>query len=195
MKTTATAGSLNVTNGMTNLFTTLSNAANVTVTAKVRNYPINLNYQVFAPSTETSIIRSTNSIPTGIEGAGMQLTVTWGPTNVSFTNVEIVELPAPAINVTGYFTNFSAASLRHVPNTNWTHLADFNVTSDDASISNFPSPWYPGGLSWSIPVQWKMIGGSITNNFPTNELQSFSITDTNGTTTVSKLGSSVTRTP
>jgi hypothetical protein len=191
----ATAGSLAVTSGMTNLFTAPDNATNVTVTVTIGSAPVNLYYKITEPSSETSVIGSTNTFPAGIEGAGMQLIITWGPTNVSFAKVQILEVPGPASSITGYFTNFPSASLSHFPNTNWVTLSSFNQTADTASVSNLPAPWYPGGFDWNIPVQWKIVNGNKTNNFPTNEIQSFRITDTNGTTTVSKLGSSVTRTP
>ena len=112
----------------------------------------------------------------------------------SFWNVECLEAPGPASNITGCFTNASPASLYHDPNTNWIALGANNDWTDHASFSNVPAPWSAGGFQWDIPVLWRVVGSTNTANLP-NRLETFSMAGTNGASTVTKLGQSVTRTP
>ena len=124
----------------------------------------------------------------------MHLLITVGPTNVSFANVEMLEVPGPASSVTGYFTNYAAANLAHHPNPDWIQLNNLNQWGDSAAFYNWGKPWYAGGYQWVIPVQWRVVGTTNVGNLP-NRLQVFSINGTNGSSTVSKLGQSVTRVP
>ena len=141
----------------------------------------------------SSVTNSIDSFPAGTQGVGMYLTITVNPTYVSFYHVQALEVPGPASNITGYFTNFDPAVLAHEPTPDWITLSEINQWGDHAGFSEWGQPWSPGGFDYDIPVQWK-IGGSNTNNLP-DRLQQHRITSSDGTSTVSKLGSSATRTP
>ena len=151
-------------------------------------------FTVFPPTSATSVIRSTDTYPAGDQGAGMHLRVTWHPTNVSFYRVQMLEVSGPATNITGYFTNYPASEFWHSPNTNWVPLTEDNSWLDHSACAGYPPPWVPGGFDRDIPVQWRIDEDTNVNNFP-HELAQKRITSTDGTTTVTKLGSSTTRTP
>ena len=147
------------------------------------------------PASESAIKDSNLVYTAGVQGAGMRLDpITVVPTNVSFANVECLEMPGPATNIWGYFTNYPPGFLNHSPSTNWIQLNGFNAWADIADFQNHLSPWYAGGYEWDIPVRWRVVGSTNVGSLP-NRLQICSIADTNGTSTVSKLGQSVTRSP
>jgi hypothetical protein len=123
----------------------------------------------------------------------MILKITIAPTDVSFQNVESQEVSGPATSISGYFTDFAPASLAHVP-AGWVPIGEGNAKFDHAQISGFPSPWRLGGFQWVIPIQWRVMGSVNSGTLP-NRLQTFTIHDSTGNTTVSKLGVSVTRSP
>ena len=123
----------------------------------------------------------------------MRLEITIAPTDVSFENVESQEVPGPASNITGYFTSYSTSSLVHVP-AGWVPIGAGNKKHDHAAFSGWPPPWSVGGFQWIIPIEWRVIGGAYVGTLP-NRIQTFAITNTVGTSSVSKLGQSVTRTP
>jgi hypothetical protein len=194
---TTTAGGLSEAMAADVVFTAPSNAtANVTVTTTIRGgksyiFPP---FKVVEPINATSIIESNDTYTAGEQGAGMHLLVTWHPTDVSFYRVQMLELPGPATNITGYFTNYPATNLWHFPNPNWILLTPQNNWKDHTECSGFPPPWIPGGFDRDIPIQWEIVGSTNIINFP-HELSQKRITATDGTTTVTKLGSSTTRTP
>jgi hypothetical protein len=194
----ATAGSLLYTNGSSTLFTAPSNATNVTVTATIGNYPINLNYQVFAPTGYASAqIVSTNHFSVGEAAAEMHLNVIMGPTNVSFYQVQIEEVGENATNITGYFTNFPTASLFHGTADQFVSVNTNNTLpfGDECQLGPLPAPppsWSAGGFTWPIPVNWKVGDNGATNSIA-GWSQIFSM-DNNATITIQKFGHSVTRT-
>ena len=124
----------------------------------------------------------------------MWLEITTSPTYVSFENVEVREVAGPATNIYGYFTNFPPELLAH-KSKSWAKIAPGNVTDDHPLLSGWDDkPWYAGGFQWIIPIEWRVVGSPNIGTLP-NEVQTFSMTDTNGTTTINKLGQSVTRSP
>jgi hypothetical protein len=59
-----------------------------------------------------------------------------------------------------------------------------------------PPQWSFGGHDWDIPVRWQIEGSPVSvKSMPTTVLQRFRILDSSGTTLVTKLGASVSRTP
>lgn len=123
----------------------------------------------------------------------MNLKVTLHSTDVSFNRVQIREIPGSASGIYGYFTNSSAADLYHNP-PDWGQVGAENNTPDHAWWQDAEPPWYEGGFQWFIPVEWRVVGSTNAGTLP-NRVQTISITDTNGTTTINKLERSVTRTP
>jgi hypothetical protein len=193
----ASAGSISPTFCKQPGFTAPSNAANnVTVTATVGNRTVTFPpFNVVAPTGVTGTLYSSNSYPTGTQGVGMTIKITCQPTNVSFYRVAILELPGPATNVSGCFTNTNLfADLSHYPTSAWSPLSQGNQTTDSAYFNSIPAPWSLGEFDWNIPWAWQILGSSATNIF-TDVLQQNIINSTNGTSTIKKLGVTITRTP
>lgn len=189
----AGGGMLNATSGGSVVFTANDSAATPSVTATFAGVPVTVAFAVVEPSSESAIKTSEDSIPAGTQGAGMRLEITIAPTDVSFQNVESQEVPGPATSITGYFTSFPPDSLKHIP-AGWVRIAPGNKKFDHAAFSGYPSPWSAGGFQWIIPIEWRVVGSASGGTLP-NRIQAFSIANSSGTSTVSKLGQSVTRTP
>ncbi|MDX9794910.1 MAG: hypothetical protein RBU24_15495 [Kiritimatiellia bacterium] len=189
------SGTLSITTGNSATFTADDHASNPSITVTYGNCSCSTSFNVVEPESETCVRMLEETFPSGVQGAGMLLEpITVSPTDVSFARVEMMELPGPASNVTGYFTNFPSASLAHSPNPDWVQLDEVNQLTDHASFSGCPPPWSVGGFQWDIPVRWRVVGSPNVKTLP-NRLQKFSINGTNGNSTVSKLGKSVTRAP
>jgi len=190
------AGSVNPTNGPATTLTAPDKKATAVVTVTYAGGScVGPSFDVVEPASESAIISVTNTYPAGTQGAGMHLDpITVAPTDVSFANVEVLEVPGPATSITGYFTNYPATNLVHNPNTNWIQLNALNQWADEANFHHYPPPWKAGGFQWVIPVQWRVVGSTNVGSLP-NRTQVFSINGTNGNSTVSKLGRSVSRTP
>jgi hypothetical protein len=194
-----TAGSLAVASGITNLFTAPSNAANVTVTVTIGSAPVNFHYKVYAPTgyARAQIVATDNAYGTDNAGAGMQIEIWIGPTNVSFGAVSIMEVGEVATNATGYFANtntWPASNLDHGQHgaNEWAQLGqDNSVGPDTADSGTCIPPWSAGNFTWPIPVDWK-VGNGPTNSM-TGWSQNFTI-DASGTVTIQKFGHNVTRT-
>ena len=192
---TTSAGRVSPTNGTSTTLTAPERAATATVTVNFAGGSCIKSFTVLEPASESAVIGSTNVYPAGTQGAGMHLDpITVAPTTVSFANVEVLEVPGPATSIYGYFTNYAATNLNHVPNPNWIQLNDLNQWADEAAFSGWPSPWKAGGFTWIIPVRWRVVGSTNAASLP-NRTQVFSINGTNGNSTVSKLGQSVSRSP
>jgi hypothetical protein len=187
-------GSLSTTSGNVTTFTAHNAASSTTVRATVGGTPLEVSFNVVEPASQTGAISSVLSFPAGTQGAGMILNVTVHPTDVSFLNVEILELPGPATNIFGYFATYPPAQLAHSPNPNWVRLSASNGLNDTASQSGHPPPWSLGGFLWDIPVRWRVVNTTTQGTLP-NRVQTFQIANATGTTTVAKLGQSVTRSP
>lgn len=166
-----------------------ASGASVTATYKGKTYPGN--FSVVEPASESAIKQSEDNYPAGTQGAGMWLEITISPTDVSFERVESQEVPGPATDITGYFITHTPPA--HVT-AGWVGIAPGNIKHDHAAFSGWPSPWSAGGFRWVIPIQWRVLGSANVGTLP-NRIQTFSIADTNGTSTVTKLGQSVTRSP
>lgn len=191
-------GSLSATSGGTVIFTAYDRATTPSVTATYDGVPCSMAFTVVEPTSESAIKSSEDSFPAGTQGAGMRLEITISPTDVSFENVESQEVAGPASNITGYFTTVPAVDLAHTP-TGWVQIAVGNKKYDHAAFSGIlpsgsPPSWSTGGFQWVIPIEWRVVGSAHLGTLP-NRMQTFAITNAAGTSTVSKLGQSVTRTP
>jgi hypothetical protein len=196
-------GGLSATNGGAVTFTATSNApaggAPATVTAQVNNdAAVTLNFNVFPPGAPDIVdVTSLKTYDIGSAGAGMNLQIYYGPLNVSFYRVSLLEVGENASNIQGYFANTNlwttnpAVALKHNPNS-WTPLDQNNSLGDQAfsQLGGFPQPWSVGQFTWVIPNEWE-IGNGPTNSLPGCS-QTFTI-DSSGTVTISKLGRTVTR--
>lgn len=186
-------GTLSATSGNPIIFTAHERASTPSVTATYGGVSYTVGFTVVEPTSESAVIQSEDTFAAGTQGAGMRLEITISPTDVSFERVESQEVPGPATNITGYFTNYPPNSLRHVT-AGWVRIAPGNKKYDHAAFSGWPSPWSTGGFQWVIPIQWRVVGKTNIGTLP-DRIQTFSIDDANGTSTVSKLGQSVTRSP
>jgi len=155
-------------------------------------------FSVIEPSgavATTNGAAAPDTFAAGAQGVCMHLIFTFQPTTVCFSAVQFLEVPGPASNITGYMTRFNPASLAHSPSTTWIGLDESNrpLGQDHAHHAGYPSPWSAGGFDWVIPVAWRVGSGNAKTNL--SWTQSVRITDTSGTTSVTKAGASATRTP
>ena len=94
-------------------------ACTPTVESTILGTTLHIDYNVVQPSGETATKSSDMSFAPGVQGVGMQLEVTTLPNDVSFYNIELIEIDKGTQNVTGFFMPFSASDLKHAPNLNW----------------------------------------------------------------------------
>lgn len=190
---------LNATSGNPVTFTAPDIATTATVTATYAGASCSVTFTVVEPASETAVKDGADDTwPAGTQGAGMHLEITIHPDDVSFEYVESREVAGPASNITGYFTTHTPPA--HNP-TGWIRIASGNHKWDHAAfwswppdLGNPPTQWSTGGYDWDIPIQWRVVGKTKIGTLP-NRLQTHRITAANGTSTVSKLGCSATRTP
>ena len=195
-------GSLSFFSGVSNVYTAHERAQSATVRATVNGFTYDKTYNVWEPASETAVesCGTTVPIPAGTQGVGMFLTTTVHPTDVSFARVQIKELPGPATSVTPYFQQFDPAIICHCgeggPNPDFTTLDANNSAPDEAAFQEFPPPWTPtpASFEWIIPMRWKVVGSVNEASLP-NRIQTFTVHDGTGRSTVSKLDRSCTRTP
>ena len=136
-------------------------AANPVITLTTPGGATATNFTVIAPDSLDMVIGSRHTIPVGTAGACMITDVTVQPLNVSFGRTQWFEVPGPATNVTGYFTRFSAAQLRHHPNPRYLPFDDLNSgLTDHASFHNTPPAFSDGTFDWVIPNRYKIDGES-----------------------------------
>jgi len=193
---TATGGTpATAASGTTFAWTAPAAPAAVTITLTVGTQTATKEITVIAPSSLSMVVSSSHPLTAGTAGVCMITNVTVGPTTVSFGNTEWLEVPGPAAGISGYFKQFSAATLYHNPNAAWVRWNDRNTgPRDHAAWHAVPSPYSPGGFHWSIPNKYRVAGSGAEAEFTTTT-QLFQMTDKAGTMSVSKAGASASRTP
>jgi hypothetical protein len=113
---------------------------------------------------------------------------------VCFGNVQWLEVPGGPSQISGYFKKHHP--IDHHPNPDWLQWDNHNQSIyDHASLYRWPKPWFPGGFQWNIPNKYRVAttGGSGHVFMTTHQV--FRITNKKGTTTITKGGARVTRTP
>lgn len=165
------------------------------VTATYRGMSCTASFTVVEPETETAEKIQVATFPPGTQGVGMRLLVTIHPTDVSFKWVQFREVPGPATNVWGYYEQniFTPDDLAHNPE-GWIEVDSANQTKDKARFFGCPAPWYGGGFTWIIPCEWRVGESANVGTLP-DRIQTFTIDDVIGTSTVTKFDKSQTRTP
>ena len=156
-------GSVDPAVGSSTLFTAPSNAATAMVRVFVRDVQLDTTFKVLAPSgVDHAVVSFRGEKPVG---AGMDLKVFMAPLTVSFCRVDLMEVPGPGSNPSGYFTtnpipphNTAAGAGQ------WYHLGEDNSWDDIARLYEWPFNRV-GGFDWVIPVVWK-IGDGDLNNLP-----------------------------
>jgi hypothetical protein len=126
----------------------------------------------------------------GIQGAGMELTMTVLPTTVSFQALELMEGTCDASAISGYFSSHAPGPHNAAAGAaTWNQVGPANdVGPDTADSSGWPAPWSKGSFTWAIPVSWRKTGGTTSTAFSAKNIQVVTITGTDGTTIVTKLG-------
>lgn len=157
---------------------------------------LTLNFNVVEPTGETAT-KVDQTFPAGQQGVGMDLTITTSPTDVSFTNVEELEVDKGTSNVTGWFSQFPASALVHQPNTNWIQLSADNKWGDDAHFSGAGQPWSYGTCQWDIEVRWRVVGKETGQGaaFTNHRTQLHTLNDSTGKSTEQKLNNTAVRSP
>ncbi len=173
-------------------------ACTPTVESTILGTTLHIDYNVVQPSGESATKTSDMSFASGVQGVGMELEVTTLPNDVSFYNVEVIEIDKGTQNVTGFFTPFPASALKHTPNPNWIQLDQQNRWTDSAGFFGWGSSttWAYGTYEWAIEVRWRVVGketgqGEVVGN----RVQTHTLNDSTGNSTESKLNNTATRTP
>jgi hypothetical protein len=193
----AGGGELSATKGNPIEFTAPGQAANpCTITANCAGLSWTVPFNVIPPAGETATVSSINSYLIGTQGVGFVLAITVTPTNVSFHNVSIKEQKGTRSNITGVFKSHPTKNIHH-PNIHFTLLDVNNQWSDTLWCQGYPAnEWSLGHMDWTIPVRWAV------NPIPTapgsegipDRTETFDMAP-DGTTTLSKLGRTVSRSP
>ena len=180
--------------GNSTKFTAYEKGNGAVVIATYKGKQFSVGFTVVEPASISAVkLLPEYAYPPGIQGAGMNMELTINPIDVSFNQVNIQEVSGPATEVWGYFINFSAEDLYHHAKP-WVRINALNKWTDDVEC-RCTGPWYPGGFKYVIPIEWQAPEGTYIGRLPDNAVQAVSISDTNGTTTITKFGLSVTRTP
>jgi hypothetical protein len=151
-------GSLSTSRGRRTTFTADERASQATLIAEANGQSTSITFTVVEPESETVIRKQELRYSGRCLGAGMLLTIQVNPIDVSFENVETLELPGEASDVTGYFTLYHPAGLVHQPNQTWTPLMEGNTIRDTATLVGPDPPWSDGSFEWRIQGRWRVKG-------------------------------------
>ena len=117
----------------------------------------------------------------------MSLDITTLPTDVSFHNVEVIEIDQGTQNISGFFESFSTSDRKHTPNPNWIQLNAKNQWADSAAFYGWgnSTTWAYGTFQWAIEVRWRVVGqeegqGEVLGN----RTQTHTMHDSTGKSTV-----------
>ena len=189
-------GSVTPATGTTTKYTSYNAAAEGKVKAEFKGTNKVTSFNLVEPSGETAVKTSDLSWPSGVQGAGMEIEVTVTPTDVSFYNVEVLEVDKGTSNVKGYFEQPPSSALQHDPNPDWIQLNDENKWGDTASFYQWPNiPWSHGTYQWDIDVHWRVVGDTGNGKKFNSRTQIHEIIDSTGKSKESKMGVSSTRSP
>ncbi len=160
-------------------------------------------WDVVQPTGERARKTADLTYAAGTQGAGMTIKYTTLPDDVSFYQVDVLEIDKGTSNVAGFFTSFAAADLQHHPNPNWERLYPDNHWDDTAGFdgwgfppsSGHPRSWAYGTYQWDIDVMWRTAGEGGNGLLLGTRTQLHTLHDSTGRSTESKSGESSTRTP
>ena len=191
---TASHGKLHGANGMHTSWTAPATPGTTTIRLSSGGKTAKKKFKVIAPNHLSMKKKQTEGFQDGVQGVGMITNVTIGPSSVNFGNCEWLEVPGPATHIFGYFKKFKG--LRHHPNPDWLPWNVHNSgLTDHASLYGWPKPWSPGGFQWNIPNKYRVSGVGGDGHVFTTTHQIFRMKNKKGTTTITKGGARVTRTP
>jgi len=160
-------------------------------------------WDIVQPTGERAHKTADLTYAAGTQGAGMTIEYTTLPDDVSFYQVDVIEVDKGTSNVTGFFTSFAAADLQHHPNPNWERLYQDNHWDNTAGFdgwgfppsSGHPRSWAYGTYQWDIDVMWRTAGEGGNGLLLGTRTQLHTLHDSTGRSTESKSGESSTRTP
>ncbi|RZS92502.1 eCIS core domain-containing protein [Aquimarina brevivitae] len=152
-------------------------------------------FTVVPPNGLNMVVGNRHAIPAGSAGACMILNVSVQPMNVNLGRTMWFEEPGPATNISGYYSQFGAATLFHNPNPNYLGFNDNNAgLFDHAEQTGANPPFSFGTFEWVIPNKYKIDGEpDARGRVFTNTVQAFTMLP-NGTTIITKNGAFVLRT-
>jgi hypothetical protein len=159
-----------------------------------------IDFNVIQPTGLTAEKTSEDSFPAGQQGVGMKLKATVLPTDVNFSNLEVIEIDKGTININGIFTTpYFIGGTQHQPTTTWSQLDTKNQFVDGCQLINVDpsSLWDYGSFDFRIEMRWRVKDteagqGEAFENIIT---QYHTMFDTTGKSTVEKLSRSATRIP
>ena len=168
--------------------------ANPTITLTTPGGTRVVPFTVIAPNAIAMTVLRNHAIPAGTAGACMVNDVVINPLNVNFGRTQWLEVPGPATNVAGYFTQFSADTIFHNPTDHYLGVADDNSGLEDhAAWHEVPPPFSFGTFEWVIPNRYKIDGEpDAQGRIFTNTVQSFFMF-AGGTMMINKAGANVMR--
>lgn len=145
----------------------VTSATSVTVTLKVSGLPEARKKLTVLPPNKISMKNSgSHTSQVGPGGACMLTEVTFAPLEVNLGAMRWLEEPGPATSVSGYFSQFTAATLAHKPNTHFALVNDKNVMeagpknapNDHIAAHTLPGPYKTGAFEWVIDNQYILDG-------------------------------------
>jgi hypothetical protein len=192
---TNTGGSLSATVGATNLFIAPSNAMSVTVTAMTNGVSIPVTFTVLAPTgVDHTQLNSVDYFGKSISGAGMFVYVWIAPLQVSFNQVQFMEVLTNASSISGYYlpTNYTLAGLMDHKANLPIPIAQDNTWYDHAWWAQDGQPWTNGSFSWVYTDQWMVGSNGSWTAFPGTWTQQMTLTP-NGSMEIDKWDHTVIR--
>ncbi len=176
-------------------WTAPSTATTATITFDNAGKKTPTDIQVIAPNGVDFWKRKEQDFPAGQQGAGMYTGVKFLPFTVSFVHTSWKEIAGGPSNMKGRFTKITPPS--HKPNANWLHIDDANGGPTDHAaywgVKGNPG-WTTGSFEWAIPNRYKVDGDSGAGYEFSTVIQTMSIDDEQGTTTVTKVGPNASQT-
>jgi hypothetical protein len=170
-------------------------------------------FTIIEPMFETADVAGIHEFAPGMPGVGLIFKTILHPRNVSFYNLQIKEVPSPAVGFTGnikagteldpmdpsYLDPAGYAHDGEAINTEWSGIEWDNGASDTASFHGYLAGAPTGSWTWDIPVKWRVMRNQAefipVEHSLQNRIQLNEIVDGLGTGRVSKFGHSHSRTP
>ena len=166
--------------------------ATITFTPKDGGTPTTLTIKVIEPSS--AVFQDKQELTYGkVSAAGMTVKIAFLPFTVSFANLDWQEKDVAPSAVEGWFKSLPAAKVKHKKGPGG-YLDSENKAKDTAEWKSDVIVKEKSKLQWDIPQSWKLKGGA-EHAVPLSPFTQLMTIEEDGTTTVSKNGESVTRSP
>jgi hypothetical protein len=179
-------------------FIAAGQASRPVISTVADGHPLSITYRVVEPQYESVHRAKGYPLENHCAGVWMHLEIEVEPTDVSFGNVELREVSGEPSRVTGYFTRLTPEQRYHTAE-GWRGLTQINnrgqrnTIADDAVIANLRPRWGTGTIEWRIPVQWRVKNSPYIGQLREAAVQTFTMSGSSGTVSVTKLGASMSR--